>query len=135
MVNLRTLLTTVIILSIAALPVLTSCHSDSPPASAAPIQVPSEGRAGQDIIVRVRVTGTLPCELLLTKSYKTDANNYFSPYTSRTLAYPGIDNTVTWLQNIPWDTAPGRYVLKVMQMESPQAKEGMEIFSQTFLVE
>ncbi len=113
---------------------LVGCQNDMGTLTSKPIIVPTEGKAGESIIVKIKVTSSQPCELILTKSYKTDVVNYFSPYTAKSLAYPENDGTITWNQSIPWNTVPGQYILRIVQMRSPQDTTGREIFSQAFWV-
>lgn len=71
---------------------------------------------------------------MLSKSYKTDIDNYLSPSTAKQFVYPDNDNVVTWHEQIPGDLDPGSYLLRIVQTRFPKDTEGAEIFSKTFLV-
>ena len=124
----------ILVISTSILSALTGCQSTPPKSSATPIEVPTEAQPGEYITVTIEVTSNQPYELILAKSHKTEIDNYFSPYTRRTVTYPDNNNVLTFHEQIPVDTIPGDYILKVKQLKSQGDSEGIEIFSQTFFV-
>jgi len=128
------LIAIILVISIGLLSALTGCQSPSPPSSATPIEVPNEAQPGEYVTVTIKVTSNQPYELILAKSHKTEIENYFAPYTSRTVTYPDNNNVLTFHEQIPIGTIPGDYILKVIQLKSQRDKEGIEIFSKSFSV-
>ena len=102
--------------------------------TATPLEVSSESSPGEFIDVRIQLTSDQPCLLILASVAKTEVDNYLAPYTTSTLVYPDNNNVVVWHEQIPFDTAPGRYILKVFQMMQDGSEEGKEIFSRDLIV-
>ena len=102
--------------------------------AATPLEVPKEGSPGEYINVIIQVSSNQPCKLVLSASYKTEVDNYLSPHTSDTFTYPNSDGNVVFHERIPWETAPGRYILRVFQMTYDGDTAGREIFGQDFIV-
>jgi hypothetical protein len=102
--------------------------------TATPLEVPKEGSPGEYIDVIIQVSSDQPCKLVLSTPHKTEVDNYLSPNTSDTLTIPNSDGTVVFHERIPWETVPGSYVLRVIQMRRDGDTEGKEIFSQHFKV-
>ena len=101
---------------------------------AIPLEVSKEGTAGEYIDVIIQVSSDQPCKLILSTPHKTEVGNYLSPYTSDTQTFPNSDGTVVFHERIPWETAPGNYILRVIQMRYDGDTEGEEIFSQDFII-
>ena len=99
-----------------------------------PLEVPKEASPGEYINVIIQVDSNQPCKLILTTPHKTEIDNYLAPHTSETLTYPNSDGTIVFHERIPWETVPGTYVLKVIQMKHDGDTEGREIFSQAIVV-
>ena len=102
--------------------------------TATPLEVPKEGSPGEYINVIIQVASDQPCKLVLATPHKTEVDNYLAPHTSDTLTIPNSDGTIVFHERIPWETVPGNYVLRVIQMRRDGDTEGTEIFSQTFVV-
>ena len=102
--------------------------------TATPLEVPKEGSPGDYINVIIQVASNKPCRLILATPHKTEVDNYLYPYTTETLTIPNSDGTVVFHERIPWETVPGSYVLRVVQMRHDGDTEGKEIFSQTIVV-
>lgn len=102
--------------------------------TATPLEVPKEGSPGEYINVIIQVSSDQPCKLVLSTPHKTEVDNYLSPNTSDTLTIPNSDGKVVFHERIPWETVPGSYVLRVIQMRHDGDTEGKEIFSQDFKV-
>ena len=102
--------------------------------TATPLEVPEEGIHGEYIDVIIQVASNQPCKLVLSTPHKTEVDNYLSPYTSETFTFPNSDGTVVFHERIPWETVPGTYVLKVIQIRHDGDMEGTEIFSQSLVV-
>lgn len=98
-----------------------------------PLKVPQEGIHGEYVEVIIQLSSILPCKIILAAPYKTAIENYFSPYSTETCIFPNSDGTVVFHEQIPWETVPGDYILKVLQKEDDDT-EYFEIFSQTFIV-
>ena len=126
----------IIIVILGILSLISGACTQSPEQAitATPLEVPKEGSPGEYINVIIQVSSLQPCELVLATPHKTEVDNYLAPYTSDTLTYPNSDGTVVFHERIPWETAPGSYVLRVIQMRHDGDTEGTEIFSQTFIV-
>jgi len=126
----------IMVISICVLSALTGCQStpSTPTSSATPIEVPTEAQPGEYVTVIIKVTSNQPYELILAKSHKTEIDNYFAPYTRRTVTYPDNNNVLTFHEQIPIGTIPGDYILKVKQLKSQGDNEGIEIFSKPFFV-
>ena len=125
------------VITILALLVLVSgacAESSTQTMTATPLEVPNEGSRGEYIDVIIEVSSTQPCKLVLATPHKTEVDNYLSPYTTETLTYPNSDGNVVFHDRIPWETAPGSYTLKVIQMAHDGDTEGKEVFSQSFMV-
>ena len=126
-----------IIITILALLVLVSgacAESSTQTTTATPLEVPKEGSPGEYINVIIQVSSDQPCKLVLSTPCKTEVDNYLSPNTSDTLTITNSDGTVVFHERIPWETVPGSYVLRVIQMRHDGDTEGKEIFSQNFKV-
>ena len=102
--------------------------------TATPLEVPKEGSPGDYINVIIQVASNKPCRLILATPHKTEVDNYLYPYTTETLTIPNSDGTVVFHERIPWETVRGSYVLKVIQLRHDGDMEGIEIFSQNFVV-
>jgi hypothetical protein len=102
--------------------------------TATPLEVPQEGSPGEYITVRIQLSSEQPCMLILSTIHKTEIDNYLAPYTTGTIVYPDNNKVVTWHEQIPWETTPGSYILRVIQMRDAGDTEGTEIFSQDFRV-
>ncbi|UCG54354.1 MAG: hypothetical protein JSV32_07130 [Dehalococcoidia bacterium] len=102
--------------------------------TATPIEVPKEGNRGEYIDVIIQVSSNQPCRIVLSTPHKTEIDNYLSPYTSDVLAIPNSDGNVVFHERIPWETSPGVYQLKVIQMRYDGDMEAVEILSQDFIV-
>jgi hypothetical protein len=103
--------------------------------TATPLEVPKEASPGEYINVIIQVASDQPCKIVLTTPHKTEIDNYLAPHTTDTLTYPNSDGTVVFHEQIPWETAPGNYILKVFQMTHDSNQEGKEIFSQDLIVQ
>ncbi|MBA7634373.1 hypothetical protein ES703_41957 [subsurface metagenome] len=92
--------------------------------------VPSEGRIGEYITVKVRVTAEEICVLSLAQSIEgtTGTVNY-----KLGQAYPDDDLVVTWYSQIPLNLKPGSYLLRIEQIP-PGEVAGDYVFSQSFIV-
>ena len=124
----------IVILSILSLVSGACTLSPEQAITATPLEVPKNGSPGEHINVVIQVSSEQPCKLVLSTTHKTEVDNYLSPYTSDTLTYPNSDGTVVFHERIPWETVPGSYVLKVIQMKHDGDTEGTEIFSQDLFV-
>ena len=125
---------TIVILGILSLVSGACTQSQEQSITATPLEVPKEGSPGEYIDVIIEVSSVQPCKLVLSTLHKTEVENYLSPNTSETLTFPNSDGTVVFHERIPWETVPGSYVLRVIQMRRDGDTEGTEIFSQTFIV-
>jgi len=103
--------------------------------TATPIEVTKEASPGEYINVIIKVASDQPCKIILTTPHKTEIDNYLAPHTTDTLTYPNSDGTVVFHKQIPWETVPGNYILKVLQMRHDSDQEGKEIFSQGLIVQ
>jgi len=92
--------------------------------------VPTEGRIGEFITVKVRVIAEEICVLSLSQSIEgtTGIVNY-----KLGQAYPDDDLVVTWYSQIPSDLKPGSYLLRIEQIPAGQVA-GNYVFSQGFIV-
>jgi hypothetical protein len=126
----------VVIAILGVLVLVTGACAESPAQTitATPLEVPDEGSPGEYISVRIQLSSDQPCVLILSTIHKTGIDNYLAPHTARTLVYPDNNKVVVWHERIPWETAPGSYVLRVIQMRHDGDTEGTEIFSQDFTV-
>ena len=79
-------------------------------------------------------SGLITKQGLYSVNHKTEIENYFAPYTRRTVTYPDNNYVLTFHEQIPIGTIPGDYILKVIQLKSQGDNEGIEIFSKTFFV-
>ena len=131
----RLTLCTVVMLS-GILSLLAGACTQSPEQAPAvtPLEVTREASPGEYIDVILQVSSDQPCRLVLATPHKTEVENYLSPYSSETLTYPDNEETFVFHERIPFDTAPGSYVLKVIQMRDDEDTEGVEIFSRVFIV-
>jgi len=124
----------IVILSMLS-PVFQSCaNSPEKILTATPLQVSKEGSPGEYLDVRIQLSNDQPCILKLTTVHKTEIDNYLARYTTKTLTYPDNNKIVVWHEQIPSDTSPGNYVLRVFQMTQDGDTEGKEILSQDFKV-
>ena len=121
-------------LLIMSLGLMACTQSPEQAITATPLDVPKEGIHGEYIDVIIQVANKQPCKIILATPHKTEIDNYLAPHTTDTLTYPNSDGTVVFHERIPWETVPGSYVLRVMQMRHDGDKEGREIFSQTIVV-
>ena len=126
----------IVIVILGILSLVTGACAESPAQTmaATPLEVPEEGSPGEYINVRLQLSSDQPCMLILSSVAKTEIDNYLAPYTTRTLTYPDSNKIVVWHERIPWDTVPGRYILRVFQMTYDGDTEGKEIFSQDLIV-
>ena len=124
----------IVILGILSLVCGACAESPAQDLTATPLEVPEEASPGEYINVIIQVSSDQPCKLVLSTPHKTEVENYLSPRTSDTLTYPNSDGTVVFHERIPWETVPGSYVLRVVQMRHDGDTEGKEIFSQTIVV-
>ena len=126
----------ILILILVILSLVSGACTQSPEQAmtATPLEVPKEGSPGEYINVIIQVASDQPCKLVLAAHHKTEVDDYFAPYTSDTLTTPNSDGTVVFHERIPWETVPGNYALRVIQMRRDGDTEGAEIFSQTFVV-
>ena len=126
----------VLIVILGILSLLSGACTQSPEQAitATPLEVPKEGSPGDYINVIIQVASNNPCRLILATTHKTEVDNYLYPYTTETLTIPNSDGTVVFHERIPWETVPGSYVLKVIQLRHDGDAEGVEIFSQNFVV-
>jgi len=124
----------IVILGILSLVSGACTQSPKQAITATPLEVPREGSHGEYINVIIQVSSEQPCKLVLSTPHKTEVDNYLSPNTSDTLTFPNSDGTVVFHEQIPWETVPGSYVLRVIQMRHAGDTEGEEIFSQDFKV-
>ena len=92
--------------------------------------VPSEGRIGEYITVKVRVIENNICVLSLSQSIEgtTGIVNY-----KLGQAYPDDDLVVTWYSQVPLHLKPGSYLLRIEQIPMGQVA-GDYVFSQSFIV-
>jgi hypothetical protein len=92
--------------------------------------VPTEGRIGEYITVKVRVVENSICVLSLSQSIEgtTSIVNY-----KLGQAYPDDDLVVTWYSQIPLNLKPGSYLLRIEQIPLGQVA-GDYILSQSFIV-
>jgi hypothetical protein len=128
------LIAIILVISVGILSALSGCQSTPVPSSATPIEVPTEAQPGEYVTVSIKVTSNQPYEIILAKNHKTEIENYFAPYTRRTVTYPDNNYVLTFHEQIPIGTIPGDYILKVIQLKSQGDNEGIEIFSKTFFV-
>jgi len=124
----------IVILGILSLVSGACTQSPKQAITATPLEVPKEGSPGEYINVRIQLSSDQPCVLMLSTVHKTEIDNYLAPYTTKTLVYPDNNKVVVWHERIPWETVPGSYVLRVIQMRHDGDTEGIEIFSQDFKV-
>jgi hypothetical protein len=124
----------ILVLGILALVAGACAKSPVQDMTATPLEVSEEGIHGEYIDVRLQLSSDQPCTLILSSVAKTEVDNYLAPYTTSTLTYPDNNRIVVWHERIPWDTAPGVYILRAFQMTQGGDKEGKEIFSQDLLV-
>jgi len=124
----------IVILGILSLVSGACTQSPEQAITATPLEVPKEGSPGEYINVIIQVASDQPCKLVLATPHKTEVDNYLAPHTSDTLTIPNSDGTIVFHERIPWETVPGNYVLRVIQMRRDGDTEGTEIFSQTFVV-
>ena len=124
----------IVILGILSLVSGSCAQSPKQAITATPLEVPKEGSLGEYINVRIQLSSNQPCVLMLSTVHKTEIDNYLAPYTRKTLVYPDNNKVVVWHEQIPWETVPGSYVLRVIQMRHDGDTEGAEIFSQHFKV-
>ena len=124
----------IVILGILSLVSGACTQSPKQAITATPLEVPKEGSPGEYINVIIQISSDQPCKLVLSTPHKTEVDNYLSPNTSDTLTYPNSDGTVVFNERIPWETVPGSYILRVIQMRRDGDTEGTEIFSQDFVV-
>jgi len=122
------------ILGVLILVTVACAESPAQTMTATPLEVPKEGSPGEYIDVIIQVSSDQPCKLVLSTPHKTEVDNYLSPNTSDTLTVPNSDGTVVFHERIPWETVPGSYILRVIQMRHDGDTEGTEIFSHTFVV-
>lgn len=101
-----------------------------PTAAVEALIVPTEGRIGEYITVKVRVIENNICVLSLAQSIEgtTGIVNY-----KLGQAYPDDDLVVTWYSQIPLDLKPGNYLLRVEQIPLGQVA-GDYVLSQGFIV-
>ena len=125
----------IVILGILSLVCGACAESPAQDLTATPLEVPKEASPGEYINVIIQVSSDQPCKLVLSTPHKTEVENYLSPHTSDTLTYPNSDGNVVFHERIPWETVPGSYVLKVIQMRHDGDMEGVEIFSQDLIVQ
>ena len=92
--------------------------------------VPTEGRIGEYITVKVRVVDNSICALSLSQSIEgtTGIVNY-----KLGQAYPDDDLVVTWYSQIPSNLELGSYLLRIEQIPAGQVA-GDYIFNQSFIV-
>lgn len=113
----------------------TACgQSEKQEITATPIEVPKEGNPGEYISVIMQTSSLRACKLVLSTPHKTEIDNYLFPYTNETQTIPNSDGKVVFREQIPHGTAPGSYVLRVIQMRYDGDTEGSEILSQTFII-
>ena len=126
----------IVILILAILSLVSGACAESPVQNmtATPLEVTKEGSPGEYIDIIIQISSDQPCKLVLSTPHKTEVDNYLSPNARDTLTIPNSDGTVVFHERIPWETVPGSYVLRVIQMRHDGDTEGREIFSHDFIV-
>ena len=92
--------------------------------------IPTEGRIGEFITVKVRVTAEEICVLSLSQSIEGTTGTVNHKLGQ---AFPDDDLVVTWYSQIPLHLKPGSYLLRIEQIASGQVA-GDYVFSQSFIV-